>query len=366
MRSKLRSLRDLALQLPGIRLKDKVIVFESDDWGSKRMPNVETYNYCLQNGYKVDQNVYTHFDCLETEEDVHALSEVLFSRKSKPVFTLNTIVANPDYQEIKRSNFKEYHFQTIDKDSIYQKALNSIKKGIDGGVFSAQFHGREHINVKRWLQALQQQDEDICFAFDLEMAGIFPKENVSNGNDMVVAFEHVDQIDLENMSIIADEGLSIFKSIFGKKSETAISCNYVWSDEIEEAYHNSGVKLIQGSRVQLIPTGGYKGFQRRRLYTGKRNMFGQVYTVRNVQFEPSYNQEKNWVEAALNQIELSFKCKKPAIISTHRMNYCGGLSKQNRDASLSKLKILLDRIEQKWPEADFCSSDQLYSKYLKK
>ena len=356
----------MAFQLPGIHLKNKVIVFESDDWGSKRMPNSDVFETCLQNGYKVDQNIYTQYDCLESSEDLTALSEVLSSFKTKPVFTLNMLMANPNFSEIQKNGYNNYYFEKISEDSDYAIQLNKIKKGIESGVFSAQFHGREHINVHRWLNALKGGDKDVLFAFNQGMAGIFPKENVSNGNDMVVALENYNKTDLEEKVQITEEGLEIFEEIFEKKSDSAIACNYVWNDQIEQVYKKCDVKLIQSSRFQLLPKGEYLGFNKKLAYTGKRNSLGQVYSVRNVQFEPTINQNKDWVTSALNEIELSFKLKKPAIMSTHRINFCGNLSIKNRDQSLAKLTLLLKEIEKKWPEVEFCSSDQLFKKYLNK
>jgi hypothetical protein len=365
VKSKFRELKEIVLQLPGTHLKDKVVVFESDDWGSQRIPDKTVYNYCLKNGYPMNQNIYTQYDCLESVEDVSRLKDVLNSYSSKPMFTLNMILANPDYLKIKESNFEQYFYKPIDKSISYSSVLTEIKEGIDKGVFSAQFHGREHINVNRWLTALQKKDVDVHFAFDLGMAGIFPKDNVRIGNDMVVALENWDHIDLLDKQAIVKNGLELFEQIFGIKSKSAISCNYVWNDQIEEVYYDRGVELIQSSRFQLLPKGNYEGFNKKYKYTGLRNTRGQIYSVRNVLFEPTYNQDKDWVGSAMKQIERSFKLKKPAIISSHRLNYCSGLSELNRDQSLLKLNRLIAQIQKKWSDVHFCTSDELYKKYLK-
>jgi hypothetical protein len=319
----------------------------------------------MKNGYKVDQSLYTKYDCLESKDDLLALTDVLNSFSNKPIFTLNMILANPIYSSIEESGYNNYYFKHIGEDSAYAEQLKIIKGGIKDEIFSAQFHGREHINVSRWLNALKQGYKDMLFAFKLGMAGIFPKDNVRNGNDMVVALEHLNNLDLDDKAEIIKNGLQLFEDIFGKKSETAIACNYVWAGKIQEVFNEYEVKLIQSSRFKLIPKGNYSGFDKKLIYTGKKNSLGQVYSVRNVQFEPTTNQNKNWVDSTLEEIELSFKLKKPAIISTHRINYCGNMSIENRDQSLDKLNSLLKKIEQKWPGMEFCSSDQLFNKYLK-
>ena len=86
----------------------------------------------------------------------------------------------------------------------------------------------------------------------------------------------------------------------------------------------------------------------------------QKYTVRNAFFEPSLR-SKNFdnVKNCLLQIENAFFWKKPAIISSHRVNYIGRINKKNRQSNLIMLKELLSQIIRKWPEVEFLSSDEL-------
>ena len=50
---------------------------------------------------------------------------------------------------------------------------------------------------------------------------------------------------------------------------------------------------------------------------------------------------------------------KPAIISSHRINYIGSLVEENRAYNLSRLNNLLKIILEKWPDIEFMTSDQL-------
>jgi hypothetical protein len=47
------------------------------------------------------------------------------------------------------------------------------------------------------------------------------------------------------------------------------------------------------------------------------------------------------------------------VISSHRVNYVGGLNPSNRDQGLKALDTLLGRIRSKWPEAEFITSSAL-------
>ena len=50
---------------------------------------------------------------------------------------------------------------------------------------------------------------------------------------------------------------------------------------------------------------------------------------------------------------------RPAIISSHRLNFIGAIETINRDNHLIELKILLNNIVKQWPDVEFISSDQL-------
>jgi hypothetical protein len=61
----------------------------------------------------------------------------------------------------------------------------------------------------------------------------------------------------------------------------------------------------------------------------------------------------------MKEIEVSFKYKKPAIISSHRVNFIGSIQPDNRDKNLKLLSDLLKQIVIKYPDVEFMSSDEL-------
>ena len=70
---------------------------------------------------------------------------------------------------------------------------------------------------------------------------------------------------------------------------------------------------------------------------------GLTYLTRNCFFEPVQS-GKDWVDSCLNEISFAFRWNKPAIISSHRLNYIGALYKENRENGLTKLGSLLKQI----------------------
>ena len=68
------------------------------------------------------------------------------------------------------------------------------------------------------------------------------------------------------------------------------------------------------------------------------------------------------MDITLQQIAAAFKWNKPAIISSHRVNFAGGICKKNREAGLKELKLLLQTIVKRWPDVEFMSTASMLSK----
>ena len=63
----------------GWSTKRKIVVIESDDWGSIRMPSKEVFNDLLAQGIPVDKSYFTKYDSLESREDLGQLFTLLQS-----------------------------------------------------------------------------------------------------------------------------------------------------------------------------------------------------------------------------------------------------------------------------------------------
>lgn len=51
----------------------KIIVFESEDWGSIRMPNIAAVKTLRDNGFKIDKSAYMQNYSLESNDDLDNL-----------------------------------------------------------------------------------------------------------------------------------------------------------------------------------------------------------------------------------------------------------------------------------------------------
>lgn len=351
----------------GWRTNRKIIVIESDDWGSIRMPSRRVYEHCLQKGYRVDLNPYEKYDSLASEKDLELLFGVLNSYKdyngNSPIITANCVVANPDFKRIEQENFKKYHYELItDTFKKYPEHANSFglwKKGIDMGIFYPQYHAREHLNVSMFMSALQNLSNDVHFGFSNKLPGIgITGAEGKYSNNFVEATKYNSEIDKNNKLQIYLEGLDIFETLFGYNSKSIIPTNYIWSPSFNQAIHLKGVRYIQGSRKMKEPVvGSSTKFYNR--FLGQKNKFGQLNLVRNCFFEPTIMKMDSPVQNCLSEIETAFRWNKPAIISSHRLNYIGFIDNSNRDRTLDMMHDLLTIALKRWPNIEFMNSVQL-------
>lgn len=353
---------------PGWTTNRKIVVIESDDWGSIRMPSKTIYKELVNRGIRVDKLPYNKFDSLASEDDLSFLFEVLTSVRDKngnpAIFTMNTIVANPDFEKIRETDFQEYFYEpftkTLRRYPDHLKSFGLWQKGIEAGVCMPQFHGREHLNVFRWLKTLRKNVGNVRLAFDYGMYDLSEGIEVTENSYMeTFNLESPVEYEFQKMSIV--EGTKLFKDIFGFKSKTFIAPCYIWSRKLNQTFWENGIEAFQGNWFQKEPIDGdERKFKKIFHYIGQRNNLNQYYLIRNVYFEPSENPDYNWIDDSLARIRIAFYWRKPAIISSHRMNYIGFIDPDNRSRNLPLLRKLLNEILKRWPETEFMSTDQLY------
>jgi len=354
------------INIPGWRTKRKIVVIESDDWGSIRMPSKSVFNALLKANIRVDKCPFCSYDSLATEDDLTGLFDVFESvsdiNGNHPVFSANCVIANPDFTKISESGLSEYHYELITETlKKYSNCTNSFslwKQGIAAGLFYPQLHGREHLNVNRWMKALEERSRETIAAFNHKMFGISSNISSERRKSYMAAFD-ADRIDeLEFHEKIVNDAVYFFNILFGYSPSTFIAPNYIWTSNLENFILKNKIHIIQGSRVQYIPDFN-TGYNTKRHYTGERNRLGQFYTLRNCLFEPSIYPNIDWLSACLRQIQTSFFWGKPAVIGTHRVNYIGSIVEKNRTNNLKLLSELLVRIVREWPEIEFLNSQQL-------
>lgn len=358
----------------GERYKSKYVVFESDDWGSIRMPSLSVYDKLISDGIINQGDPFLRYDTLETKDDIEKLCSVLSNFKDRrgnpPVITANFNTANPDFSSIRQNEYEHYEYKfflkTYEETEGSEHCFPSIQSAIESKFFFPQFHGREHVNVVRWLEYLQNKHPFYLKAFDQGAFTVNPLPSIRRPFNLVAAYDFMSKEEEDFGLDSFKDGMNLFKSAFGFFSRTFIAPNYTWNKAIEAVAVKSGVSIIQGSKFQYSPDSSRSTSKKVRHFHGEQNEFNQNYIQRNCLFEPSVNKSVNYVDECLKSISNAFFWGKPAIIGTHRLNFVSRLSESNRNTNLEQLTLLLKAILKKWPDVEFVSSDFFADYFFKK
>ncbi len=352
----------------GFHTDRHLLVIESDDWGSIRMPSIQTFIKLQEFGDHPEKDGFLSNDSLETEKDIMALYDVLTSvcdKNGNPaVITANFVMANPNFDKIDISTRKyayEPFWETYRKYGISADMLKLIKNGINNNVFIPQLHCREHLNVNRWMNALHNGQSDALLAFENQMIGVFSSFSETNKYGYMDAF-NTDQTSIAELSTILCDAIKLFNGTFGYQSKTFVASCFVWAKEFEKVLFENGILGIQSAPWQNCSIGknGHYKLKRKIHYTGQKNRYGQIYTVRNCGYEPAYYQNADdCVESCFTEICHSFDNKKPAIINSHRFNYIGTINPKNAENNLIGLRNLLMKIKKRYSDVEFVSSSDL-------
>lgn len=359
----------------GWRTKGHYVVIESDDWGSIRMKDKVTYEKFLRYGFEKSMCYFDWNDSLESANDLSDLFDVLHSVKGSDghdvVFTPLALCANPNFEEIKKNSFNKYVYElvtdTYKRSGNTEKSYKLVKQGISEKIFMPQFHGREHLHVKRWMEALKsgKKSEQIQFETQSLTCTNLPDEKfVSTNLSWDPAFSFIKREELQELKEIVSDGLRLFQKLYGyKASSFGAPCGIV-DDELLEYMKDYGILGLNCGQHFIPQSDGTLKLVNNKW--GDRSRVGQVFWRRNCTFEPSRNQDKDWVDSCMAEIKIAFRWGKPAVINSHRVNFIGSIFPENRDKTLKQFRRLLNEIVKNWPDVQFISSDQLLKLLLKK
>lgn len=351
--------------IPSWRTNRKLIVFLSDDWGGMRIPSLKERAALIHAGIKMNGNRFNQFDCLENNQDLEGLFEVLSKHKNHfgkhPVITAVSNVASPDYNRIKAAGFDQYFYKNTleclserkNSDRVHDLYLEGIKNNI----YYPEFHGREHLEINLWLKSLKAKNEKVKTAFQQRF--FFLEQSETNASRGFGAAYNLDDItEVETHQQIIEDGLKIFKKIYGYDAFCFTPPATYYNSQLNKALYANGIQMIDIPKLRSEPKGNNK-YNRRIHYTGQKTPYLQYHVVRNAVFEPNITNSSDGVEECLQDISQAFKHNQPAIISNHRAAFVGGINEENRTKGLKALDRLLGKIFSQYPEAEFINPRQL-------
>ena len=367
-----RQIFDTLKNIPGWRTGEKLVVIAVDDYGNVRLDSASARKRLHGAGLDMTSR-FDQCDALETRQDLEALYETLESVKDRDggpaVFTPYTLCANPDFDSIARAQdgyIYESLPQTVarlasSQPQAYEGAWKLLHEGVRLGLLRPQFHGREHLNVKLFEQKLNAGHRDILVNIENRSMAAVGRDQSLPGVGFTHAFGLWNRSEIDFHREIIKEGLLLFEVIFGFKSTTFTPPAQKIHPDIYPDLDALGVTGIFKPR-----------WCRRRIdqnrYAWEFNLNevsrrkGHLSLVRNVVFEPTSNPNTDSASLALDQISAAFRLRKPAIISSHRVNFSGHIDPENRRYGLQALKRLQQSIVRRWPDVRFIGADEFVHK----
>lgn len=353
--------------IPGWRTDRKLVIFSVDDYGNVRIASKEARNKLQEENIPFKSH-FDSFDNLETREDLESLYEVLASVKDKhgnpAIFTPYALSCNIDFETMAANNYQEYIYEilpaTYNKLSIkdpkaYEGTWAIWQEGIEKGMMKPQFHGREHFNLHIFNDLLQKRNENLLKVLNQNSYVSIPEHNDYN-HSWTAAYSFKDVQETSTFLENVRDGLEKFEEVYGYDSMIFTPPAQQFPLHLENELSSLGIQYIDRPRSlnRHLGNGNYQ-MENHKLGEGD----DMIEIVRNVVFEPTTNPERDWVNFTFKQVEAAFRMKKPANISSHRVNFCGYIDENNRKVGLTALKQLLDKIVTRWPEVEFISADQL-------
>lgn len=337
--------------------KNKTIVFESDDWGAMTCPNLETLKK-IRNSPEIAPAIerykkYHFVDSLESVEDLDRLFKVLLQFKGAdgrpPVFTAIYFLANPDYDAIRANGLTKYVDRGIDKEyppvfKGHGDIIGKAKEGMKLGVWVPESHttrGDGHLDLHKWVKMLREKKDPARKAFfDLNMIGVGTPTAPHKG-------EEYDSMEKEEIGEWLRVGAQYFYNAFGYRpracglSSARVKCK-VLERIVAEFLAANGTELIFNAENREMCE-----------YDPE---LGLVFIQRNAFLEPAGG-VSTW-QSCYEQVLKAWDNNQPAVISTHRCNYCT-LDPDEKAEDFNQLEKFLSIIRKEHPDAVYRHSCEI-------
>lgn len=353
--------------IPGWKSDRKLLAFAIDDYGNIRLAS--TYAKEKLKTKRVNLiGRFNNFDALDTCQDFEQLFDVLSSVKDKngkpASFTTYALSTNVNFKKSKELG--EFVVESLDttyenlsqeNPESFKGAFTLLEEGIAKGLIRPQFHGREHLNVLVFNRLIKDKNPELIANLDLQSLAGIPNHKDLPKVGFNEAFSFWDKSEIENHKLIIEDGLNRFEKVYGYRPTTFTPPAMLIHPELYPFLESLGIQAIDKPRMHEVHMGNGK-YQKENNRLGLQKGQNHVTIVRNCMFEPN-SRNIDWVNFTFDQIKAAFYWGKPAIVSSHRVNFCGHIDPQNRKKGLETLHALLQKVVKMWPEVEFVSIEEL-------
>jgi len=325
----------------------KAVVLESDDWGLCAWVPDDRAHRALANqpAFRTPAGLRYGRSTLETSSDVAELATELLDWRGgdglPPVWQANTVVANPDYARIRPPLFEFDELPLCYLPELPARwarpgMWDALREAERAGVWWAELHGLHHLPESAWLAALRRGESDARRAHEQE-SPIAQAVEASGEYDAAEPRE----VRARNIRLAAEA----FRRLFGRPPTSFCPPDYRFDDWFEEEAASIGLTTLQGKAEQAgraVPPLWRRWFGLRfPRYEGAR-----FHLPPRIAFEPEGSAGPlgpRGLDAAHRGVREAWRRGRPAIVSTHRMNYAH-LDVTRSQASRQAMRELLQRL----------------------
>ncbi|MDA3787609.1 MAG: hypothetical protein PF503_03825 [Desulfobacula sp.] len=309
-----------------------LVVIESDDWG----PGDEGH-------------------ILGLKELLAVLGRHMDSKGRSAVLTANIILTVPDGDKIIQHDYQHYYFKSLPEH--FQKMLIFMVQMYNQGLFFPQLHGLAHYHPEKITELAGLGNDNVRnwishSSFEWEQLPHPLQSHYIDGTTLPSRpVEYEIQENFVKISVL------LFKQAFGFDSTSTVAPCYLWDDNTEKIWSDSGFRYIQtaGYRCTGLDLHGAYLQCPKILRTGDQSPLGLIYLVRTVMFEPKDFSDAEKI--CIKGIEQAVNQGLPVVISTHRYNYAGTGS--CLISSVEALDRILNFITKNYNDIHFLNSEEL-------
>ena len=303
------------------RIVPRAVVLESDDWGFCAWVPDEAAHRALAAtpAFRSPAGRIYGRSTLESAQDVARLAEVLLSVRGgdglPPVLQANTVMAAPDFGRL-RPPFPPEPLPLVGHPETPPRwrrpgLWEAVGRATAAGVWWPELHGLHHVPERAWLEALRRGDEDAKQALVYQTTVCEAVE--ASGEYAPSEPESIRELNLAH-------AVELFREGFGRAPASLCPPDYRWDDSLEENAERLGITILQGKaeQVRLMLR------VRRRLSAARwpHVKDKRFYAPPRIAFEPRGEADGTLgPRATLARVLQEWEKGRPAVISTHRVNY---------------------------------------------
>ena len=359
---------DLVKNFGGWTTKRKIVIIAVDDYGNARMASKKAKQILTEKGILDKTSFFDSYDHLETREDILKMARVLGSVKDSngnhAVLTPYCLTHNIDFEKTIINDFDTLYVESLPDtfqkceeidSNAYKHAYSTWKDCANEKIIVPGFHGKLHFNQHLYREGLEGRDDDLIEALR-QRSHITTKRYQKYIHNWTAAFSYRMESEFDSFKTDLEEGIACFKQTYGFHPMVFTAPAQQFPYQLDSELINQNFLAFDRPFFAKRDYGNGR-FKYHNYRTGQKKEIN--YIVRNVVFEPKGYYGGTAVKNALYQINAAFTMNKPAVISSHRVNFGSYIEKSIGDHGLDHLKILLDKIVLQYKNVEFMSVNQL-------